>query len=117
MLIDISNILVYKETNMKKTILLLLISLLFVSLSGCALFELIEGNKHVVDLGNGEEFVKWNLVSNNNDYQNVDSAYFEFNDDVFKYYENGSLKREGKHRITFFWTREYNKSTSYKSNI
>ena len=87
---------------MKKTILLLLISLLFVSLSGCALFELIEGNKNVVVLGNGEEFVKWNLVSNNNDYQNVDSAYFEFNDDVFKYYENGSLKREGKHRITFF---------------
>ena len=32
---------------------------------------------------------------------NVKSACFEFGDKNFKYYEDGMLKKEGTHRITY----------------
>lgn len=87
---------------MKKVLTLILVLSIVVSLSGCALQELFEDGKHIVDLGNGEQFVKWNLVHNNNEYSTVQSAYFEFNKDTFKYYEDGVLKKEGTHRITYY---------------
>lgn len=71
-------------------------------LSGCALLELLEDQNNAVDLGNGSESVKWHLVYNNNEYSSVKSAYFEFNKDTFKYYEDGALKKEGTHRITYY---------------
>lgn len=87
---------------MKRIIFLLLAVLMALGLCGCALLELFESDKSVVDLGKGEEYVRWNLVANDNEYRPVDSAYFEFNRDTFKYYENGILKKEGTHRITYF---------------
>lgn len=76
-------------------------ALLF-ALSGCAFGELIGNNDNVVDLGNGEELVRWNLVSQNNEYSTVKEAYFEFNEKTFRYYEDGVLKKEGGHRITYY---------------
>ena len=70
-------------------------------LTGCAFFDWFHDNDNVVDLGDGKNAVKWNLVSNDNEYRLVDSAYFEFTQSSFKYYENGNLKKEGTHRITF----------------
>ena len=87
---------------MRKLLALLIVFSMVFGFSGCALLELIQSEKAVVDLGNGENFVKWNLVSQNNEYSTVESAYFEFNEDAFKYYENGVLKKEGTHRITYF---------------
>jgi hypothetical protein len=63
---------------------------------------LFEDNKNVVDLGNGSNYVKWNLADNNNEYSTVTDAYFEFNKDSFRYYEDGVLKKEGTHRITYY---------------
>ncbi|MBQ7291097.1 MAG: hypothetical protein IJW76_05175 [Clostridia bacterium] len=89
---------------MKKILAFLLAFIMMFSLSGCALFELIHDKDNIVDLGNGEDFVKWVLVQNNNEYSTAKSAYFEFNKDSFKYYEDGVLKKEGTHRITYYGT-------------
>ncbi len=86
---------------MKRILTLLLIISTLLSLSGCALAELFDDGKNVVDLGDGEEAVRWNLVFNNNEYSTVNEAYFEFDKDSFRYYENGALKKEGTHRITY----------------
>ena len=86
---------------MKKIISALLILSMLLCLSGCALADMFRGDENVVDLGNGEAAVKWHLVSNNNKYGTVESAYFEFTKDSFKYYENGALKKEGTHRINY----------------
>lgn len=86
---------------MRKVLTFILVLSIIVSLSSCALFELFKDKEDVVDLGNGSQFVKWHLVHNNNEYSAVQSAYFEFNKDTFKYYENGALKKEGTHRITY----------------
>ena len=86
---------------MKRVFTVLLILSMIFSLSGCALSELFNNNKNTVDLGNGEASVKWHLVSNTNEYSTVENAYFEFTKDTFKYYENGALKKEGTHRITY----------------
>ena len=86
----------------KKLVSLLLTAMMALSMSGCAFFEMTRDQENVVDLGDGKTFVKWNLVLNNNEYRPVDSAYFEFNDSTFKYYENGQLKKEGTHRITYY---------------
>ena len=59
-------------------------------------------------MGNGETSIRWNLVLNDNEYRPVESAYFEFNNKTFKYYEDGILKKEGTHRITFFDINENN---------
>ena len=87
---------------MKKLLTLILVLSMILTMSSCALFELLEDNKNIVNLGNGSEFVKWNLVHNNNEYSTVTSAYFEFNKDSFRYYEDGVLKKEGTHRITYY---------------
>lgn len=87
---------------MKRICSVLLTLLIAFGLSGCALFELIHDKDLVTDLGNGDEFVRWTLVQNDNECRPVNSAYFEFNSKAFKYYENGVLKKEGTHRITFF---------------
>lgn len=84
---------------MKKSIILFLILIVSFLLTGC---DLLIQDDNVVDLGNGETAIKWNLVINDNEYRPVQSAYFEFNEDTFKYYEEGILKKEGTHRITFF---------------
>ena len=86
---------------MKKVLALCLIWVLALSLSGCGIFDMLNDDKDVVDLGGGDTYVRWNLVWNNNEYRPVQSAYFEFNEDNFKYYENGVLKKEGTHRITY----------------
>ena len=86
---------------MKKIFSVLLILSMLLCLSGCALTEMFQNKNNVVDLGSGETPVKWNLVSNTNKYSSVESAYFEFTKDSFKYYENGALKKEGTHRITY----------------
>ena len=86
---------------MKKVLALCLIWVLALSLSGCGIFDMLTDDKDVVDLGGGDTYVRWNLVWTNNEYRPVQSAYFEFNEDNFKYYENGVLKKEGTHRITY----------------
>lgn len=86
---------------MKKFLTIIFILTMIFALSGCALLELLEDKENIVDLGNGDESVRWNLVHNNNAYSTVESAYFEFNKDSFKYYEDGVLKKEGSHRITY----------------
>lgn len=87
---------------MKKCVLKLLLPIMMLSLSGCAFFEFAENDKYVVDLGNGDTFIKWNLVENNNEYRPVQSAYFEINKDTIKYYEDGNLKKEGHARILYY---------------
>ncbi len=89
---------------MRKILTLFLAFCMIIGLSGCALSELFEDKANVVDLGNGDTFVKWVLVHNNNEYRTVESAYFEFNNKSFKYYEDGILKKEGTHRITYYGT-------------
>ncbi len=89
---------------MKRFLAILFTLTTIFALSGCALFEFLQDGENVVDLGNGEAFVRWNLVCNNNEYSTVESAYFEFNKDSFKYYEDGVLKKEGSHRITYSGT-------------
>ena len=86
---------------MKKFLTIIFILTMIFALSGCALLELLEDKENIVDLGNGDESVRWNLVHNNNAYSTVESAYFEFNKDSFKYYEDGVLKKEGSHKITY----------------
>lgn len=93
---------------MKRIISVLLIVLMTFGFTGCALLELLKDDENVVDLGDGEAAVKWHLVSNDNAYRTVDSAWFEFDKDSFRYYENGVLKKEGTHRITYFGTEESN---------
>lgn len=89
---------------MNKTIKLLssiIFSFSLTSLNSCALGEFFKNNEAIVDLGNGDRSIKWNLVVNDNKYHTVESAYFEFNNKNFKYYEDGKLKKEGTHRITY----------------
>lgn len=86
---------------MKKLIICLIALLIPLNLSACALTELFNDKENIVNLGNDDKYVKWSLVENNNVYSDVESAYFEFNDKDFKYYEDGVLKKEGTHRITY----------------
>ena len=87
---------------MKKLLTVLLAMTIIFSLSGCAFAEFLENEKNAVDLGDGEEYVKWHLVENDNEYSAVESAYFEFCKDSFRYYENGELKREGEVGINYY---------------
>ena len=87
---------------MKKLFSVLLALSLLLGLFGCAFVEMLENDKNVVDLGNGEEAVRWHLVSHNNEYSSVKEAYFEFDEKTFRYYEDGVLKKEGGHRITYY---------------
>lgn len=90
---------------MKKILVVLLATLLLCTtcfaLCGCGLLEIFDDNGDVVDLGNGETPVKWNLVSNSNKLRPVYSAYFEIDSKTFKYYENDVLKKQGQHHITY----------------
>lgn len=87
---------------MKKLLGVLIILLLMISLSGCALLDLIHNKDNIVSLGDGKTYIRWNLVSNNNEIRKIDSAYFEFNEDSFRYYENDKLIKAGSHRITYY---------------
>lgn len=80
---------------------LFILPLLAVSLSSCAFSEFNDNDKDVVDLGNDDAYVRWNLIENNNDLRPVTSAYFEFAGTSFKYYEDGSLKKEGSARTLY----------------
>ena len=59
---------------MKKLLGVLIILLLMISLSGCALLDLIHNEDNVVSLGDGKTYIRWNLVSNNNEIRKIDSA-------------------------------------------
>lgn len=87
----------YNQIN--KFIILFILLLTIFTLTGC---DLLNQNDNVIELGNSESAVKWNLVINDNDYRPIQSAFFEFTNDSFKYYEDGVLKKEGTQRITFF---------------
>ena len=87
---------------MKKLLTLFLSFCMLLFAPGCAFSDLLNEEKNVVNLGEKDTFVKWNLVQNDNVYRSVESAYFQFNETKFEYYENGALKKEGTHRITFF---------------
>ena len=87
---------------MKKLCTLFLALALLCSLCGCALSEWLHDKDNVVSLGDGNTFVKWHLLCNDNAYSTVRSAYFEFNESTFRYYEDGVLKKEGTHRITYY---------------
>lgn len=86
---------------MKKTIWKLLLPIAAFSLSSCAFMEMANNQKNSIDLGDGDTFVKWSLVENNNEYRPVESAYFEINKDTIRYFENGELKKEGEASITY----------------
>lgn len=86
---------------MNKLISKLLLSVITLTLSSCAFLEIEENKKLVVDLGDGDNTVKWSLVENLNDYRPVQSAYFEVNKNTIKYYEDGTLKKEGTPTATY----------------
>ena len=98
---------------MKKIISLIIVFVTVFGLSGCAFFEIFDDNSDVVDLGEGESYVRWNLVENDNEYSTVESAYFEFNSESFKYYEDGALKKEGTHRITYSGVENTSETSDY----
>ena len=52
---------------MKKLTSKLMLPLLALTLSSCAFFEFKDNEKNMVDMGNGENSIKWNLVENNNE--------------------------------------------------
>ena len=87
---------------MKKILAMIMAVFMTFGLTGCALLDFLHDNDNVVDLGDGENTVIWNLVDNDNAYRPVEEAYFAFDESSFKYYENGALKKEGTHRITYF---------------
>ena len=87
---------------MKKWILKLLLPTMLLSLAGCAFFEFEENKEKVVDLGEGDTFVKWSIVENLNEYHPVQSAYFEVNKNAIKYYEDGVLIKEGEPHAVYF---------------
>ena len=91
-----------KRLSINKKALKLFIPLMTLSLSGCAFFETAENKQKVVDLGDGDSFVKWSLVENNNEYHQVQSAYFEISKDTIKYFEDGTLKKEGEVNAVYF---------------
>ena len=93
---------------MKKLLFVILIVFLSLGMTGCALSELFHDKDDLIDLGEGDNTVRWNLVSNDNECRPVESAYFEFTKDSFKYYENGALKKEGTTRTTFFGSKSPN---------
>jgi len=102
---------------MKKILSILLAVLMTLGLSGCALFEFLHDGDNIVNLGDGKTAVKWHLVSNDNALKPVSSAYFEFDQTSFKYYENGVLKKEGTHRITYFGLENSNKPLHFNLNF
>ncbi len=87
---------------MNKFAKVFLFPILALALSGCSFFEFINNEQYNVDLGDGNTYVKWNLVENSNEYRPVESAYFEFSKENFRYYEDGILKKEGKSSIKYF---------------
>lgn len=102
---------------MKKILSILLAVLMTLGLSGCALFEFLHDGDNIVNLGDGKTAVKWHLVSNDNALKPVSSAYFEFDESSFKYYENGVLKKEGTHRITYTSPQNSNKPLHLNLNF
>lgn len=78
---------------MKKVFAMTLVVLIVFGLAGCALSELFNDKENLVELGNKNETVRWTLVKNDNEYRPVDSAYFDFTNDSFKYYENGETEK------------------------
>ena len=84
---------------MKKFILLPLIVL---PLTSCAFFEFNDNEKKKVDMGDGDTFVKWSLVDNNNAYHPVQSAYFEISKTTIRYYEENALIKEGSANTVYF---------------
>ena len=91
---------------MNNKIKLFTLPILVISLSNCAFFEFQEYEKKNVDLGDGDNYVKWNLIENNNEYHPVKSAYFEFSKDKYRYYEDDALKEEGKCMSRYFGAKE-----------
>ena len=87
---------------MKNKIKLFTLPILVISLTSCAFIEAMENKKYDIDLGEEDTYVKWNLIENNNEYRPVESAYFEFSKDKYRYYEDGSLKEEGTCMSRFF---------------
>ena len=49
----------------------LLFPVLVLSLSSCAFFEFEEAKKYDIDLGDNENYVRWNLIENNNECRPV----------------------------------------------
>ena len=87
---------------MNKLSKVLLFPLIAMSLSSCAFFEFNENEKYNIDLGNEDNYVKWNLIENNNECRPVSSAYFEFSKDKYRYYEDDTLKEEGTCMSRYF---------------
>lgn len=87
---------------MNKISKVLLFPLIAMSLSSCAFFEFGENKNDDIDLGNEENYVRWNLIENNNEYRPVTSAYFEFAKDKYRYYEDDTLKEEGRCMSHYF---------------
>ena len=102
---------------MKKILAVIFVLLLSFGMTGCALLEFFNDGENLVDLGDGENPIRWNLVSNDNECRPVESAYFEFTKDSFKYYENGALKKEGSTRITFFGSENPNRPLHLNLNF
>ena len=63
---------------MKKILAMIMAVFMTFGLTGCALLDFLHDNDNVVDLGDGENTVIWNLVDNDNAYRPVEEAYFAF---------------------------------------
>ena len=87
---------------MNKLKRVLLFPILALSLSSCAFFEFKDNEKYNIDLGEEDNYVRWNLIENNNEYRPVTSAYFEFSKDKYRYYEDDTLKEEGTCMSRYF---------------
>mgnify|MGYP003426372934 CR=1 FL=1 len=79
---------------MKKVLALCLIWVLALSLSGCGIFDMLNDDKDVVNLGSGDTYVRWNLVWNNNEYRPVQSAYLSSTRTISSIMKTVSSKRK-----------------------
>lgn len=86
---------------MKRVISKICLPLIALTLSGCAFFEFKDNEKLVVDMGDGDSYITWSLVENNNEYRPIQEAHFEINKTNFKYYEDGELKKQGDVRSVY----------------
>ena len=103
---------------MRKNLLVMILVVVIIgcafSLSSCAFFEFAHDKDNVVDMGGGST-QKYVLVQNDNPFRPVNEAYFEIGAETIKYFENGTLKKEGELRSVYYGLDEMNPLTLVSS--